>query len=107
MEQVSRERCEGVIVVYANPVDFFIAGFGQGWGNANNVSVRYDDLFPVWNYDNAAYYTGYYTTSPTIKKYYRNMHRILHIIHKALALSLTHPPSTQTSHSLTLLQSFS
>ena len=56
---------------------------GEVFGKAKPTVTRSEDIFPIWDYDSGLYWTGYYTTDPYHKKYYRDAGRLLHASRKA------------------------
>lgn len=83
MEQFSREKCRKVSAVYGNPSEYFKILMGQVFNKVKPVVTRNEDIFPIWDYDSGLYWTGYYTTDPYHKKYYRDAGRLLHAARKA------------------------
>ena len=84
MQQFSKEKCAKVAAIYGNPTDYFKTLMGEVFNKVKPVVYRNEDIFPIWDYDSGLYWTGYFTTDPYHKKYYRDCGRLLSLARKAI-----------------------
>lgn len=83
MEQFAREGCLKVAALYTNPTEYFQILMGEVFNKVKDVKFREEDIFPIWDYDSGLYWTGYFTTDPYHKKFYRDTGRFLSVARKA------------------------
>lgn len=72
---------------------------GQVFGQkVKPLVTRSDNIFPIWDYYSGLYWTGYLTTDVYDKKNYKDMGRLLRVVHKInLAIYISDPPQSPRS----------
>lgn len=68
---------------------------GEVFNKIKPVATREEDIMPIWDYDSALYWTGYYTTDPYHKKNYRDAGKFLYAARKAFTPSYLLAPSSE------------